>query len=103
MTNPYENSTFEGVDECFQESDDSTMRGGGALVKGLGHTNDVGETSESQVTELAFASAYTHGGRSLDCLRSGDQAANGRLHGGRVLLEFFSYKLCLKRYKQHNI
>ena len=21
--------------------------------------------------------------RSLDCLRSGDQAANGRLHGGR--------------------
>uniref|UniRef100_A0A6M2ECX5 Uncharacterized protein n=1 Tax=Populus davidiana TaxID=266767 RepID=A0A6M2ECX5_9ROSI len=47
MTNPYENSTFEGVDECFQESDGSTMRGGGALVKRLGHTNDVGEGSGS--------------------------------------------------------
>ncbi|KAJ6855334.1 hypothetical protein NC651_040102 [Populus alba x Populus x berolinensis] len=40
MTNLHENSTFEGVDECFQES-------GGALVKQLGHTNDVGETSGS--------------------------------------------------------
>jgi hypothetical protein len=40
MTNLYENSTFEGVDECFQES-------GGALVKRLGHTNDVGEASGS--------------------------------------------------------
>ncbi|KAG6737775.1 hypothetical protein POTOM_059305 [Populus tomentosa] len=47
MTNPYENSTFKGVDECFQESGGSTMRGGGALVKRLGHTNDVGETSGS--------------------------------------------------------
>lgn len=47
MTNPYENSTFEGVDECFQESGGSTMRGGGALVKQLGHTNDVGEASGS--------------------------------------------------------
>ncbi|KAG6738692.1 hypothetical protein POTOM_058314 [Populus tomentosa] len=34
-------------DECFQESGGSTMRGGGALVKRLGHTNDVGETSGS--------------------------------------------------------
>ena len=47
MTNPYENSTFEGVDECFQESGGSTMRGSGAMVKRLGHTNDVGETSGS--------------------------------------------------------
>ncbi|KAG6738695.1 hypothetical protein POTOM_058317 [Populus tomentosa] len=47
MTNLHENSTFEGVDECFQESGGSTMRGGGALVKRLGHTNDVGETSGS--------------------------------------------------------
>ncbi|KAJ6855337.1 hypothetical protein NC651_040104, partial [Populus alba x Populus x berolinensis] len=47
MTNLYENSTLEGVDECFQESGGSTMRGAGALVKRLGHTNDVGETSGS--------------------------------------------------------
>ena len=42
-----ENSTFEGVDECFQESGGSTMRGGGALVKRLCYTNDVGEASGS--------------------------------------------------------
>ena len=47
MTNLHENSTFEGVDECFQESGGSTMRGDGALVKRLGHTNDVGEASRS--------------------------------------------------------
>jgi len=47
MTNLYENSTFEGVDECFQESGGSTTRGGSALVKRLGHTNDVGEASGS--------------------------------------------------------
>ncbi|KAJ6855340.1 hypothetical protein NC651_040106 [Populus alba x Populus x berolinensis] len=47
MTNLYENSTFEGVDECFQESGGSTMCGGSALVKRLGHINDVGEASGS--------------------------------------------------------
>ncbi|KAJ6952334.1 hypothetical protein NC653_041467 [Populus alba x Populus x berolinensis] len=63
MTNLYENSAFEGVDECFQESGGSTMRGGSALVKRLGHTDDVGEASGSVSSVVALASAYTHGSR----------------------------------------